>query len=202
MLNWLIHVQRCFNQTLAHFDFLAPLALRLYLFPVFWFAGTNKLQDFSAVVEWFGNSDWGLGLPFPLLMASLAVCAEVIGSVLLLLGLATRWASIPLMITMLVAALGVHRQNGWQSIHDLMSPWSNAAAPEAIEALNLLQQQLESYPAYQTLQEHGSLVVLNNGIEWAVTYFIMLLALLFLGGGRYVSIDDWIQRKLFQNAKY
>ena len=26
-------------------DFLAPLALRLYLVPVFWMAGTNKLAD-------------------------------------------------------------------------------------------------------------------------------------------------------------
>ena len=46
-------------------DFLGPLALRLYLVPVFWVAGTNKVKGFGNVVEWFGNPDWGLGLPFP-----------------------------------------------------------------------------------------------------------------------------------------
>jgi putative oxidoreductase len=37
--------------------------------------------------------------------------------------------------------------------------------------------------------------VLNNGIEFAATYFIMLLALFFLGGGKYISADYWIARK-------
>lgn len=45
-------------------DFLGPLALRLYLVPVFWVAGTNKVKGFDNVVAWFGNSEWGLGLPF------------------------------------------------------------------------------------------------------------------------------------------
>ena len=50
-------------------DFLGPLALRLYLVPVFWVAGTNKLDGMDNVIAWFGNPDWGLGLPFPALMA-------------------------------------------------------------------------------------------------------------------------------------
>jgi putative oxidoreductase len=40
----------------------------------------------------------------------------------------------------------------------------------------------------------GNIVVLNNGIEFAVTYLIMLLMLLFHGGGRYVSADYWLAR--------
>jgi hypothetical protein len=32
-------------------------------------------------------------------------------------------------------------------------------------------------------------------VEFAVTYFIMLLALAFLGAGRYVSLDYWIRRR-------
>jgi uncharacterized membrane protein YphA (DoxX/SURF4 family) len=40
---------------------------------------------------------------------------EVIGAVLLLIGLATRWISIPLMITMLVATFTVHWPYGWSS---------------------------------------------------------------------------------------
>ena len=34
----------------------------------------------------------------------------------------------------------------------------------------------------------------SNGIEMAVTYSIMLLILLFSGGGRYFSLDYWITR--------
>lgn len=82
-------------------DFLAPLALRLYLAPVFWMAGSQKLADMPATIEWFGNPDWGLGLPFPELLAWLAALSEAGGAVLLLCGLAVRWISLPLMVTML-----------------------------------------------------------------------------------------------------
>ena len=105
-------------------DFLGPLALRLYLVPVFWVAGTNKIDGFENVVQWFGNPDWGLGLPAPALMAFLAVGAEVVGAIALLLGLATRWMCIPLMITMLVAAFSVHWKNGWQAVADKSSPFA------------------------------------------------------------------------------
>jgi hypothetical protein len=40
--------------------------------------------------------------------------------------------------------------------------------------------------------------ILKNGIELAATYFIMCLALLFLGGGRFVSIDYWLGRSFRQ----
>lgn len=62
---------------LRHYDGLAALGLRLYLVPIFWMAGTNKLMHFQDTVEWFGNSDWGLGLPFPTIMATLATSAEL-----------------------------------------------------------------------------------------------------------------------------
>ena len=45
------------------------------------------------------------------------------------------------------------------------------------------------------MTEHGKFIVSNNGIEWAATYFVMLAALLFLGGGRYISLDYWIRRR-------
>ena len=37
-------------------------------------------------------------------------------------------------------------------------------------------------------------MISNSGIEWAATYFVMLLALFFLGGGRWFSADHWIAR--------
>ena len=97
-------------------DFIAPLLLRLYLVPIFWVAGVKKLHSFDSTVAWFGNEDWGLGLPFPELMAFLATWTEIIGAILLLVGLAVSWIAVPLMITMLVAAMTVHWQNGWLAI--------------------------------------------------------------------------------------
>jgi len=53
---------------------------------------------------------------------------------------------------------------------------------------------------YEELTRHGSLVVLNNGVEFAVTYLVMLLSLFFTGAGRYVSLDYWIRRRLDASA--
>ena len=85
-------------------DFLAPLLIRLFLSVVFISAGWNKLGSFDSTVAWFGNPDWGLGLPFPAVMAFLATAAELVGGFFLLAGLVTRYFAVPLMITMLVAA--------------------------------------------------------------------------------------------------
>ena len=167
-------------------DFLAPLALRLYLVPVFWMAGTNKLNDMESTIAWFGNPDWGLGLPMPELMAWAAALSEAGGAVLLLIGLATRWISIPLMITMVVAAVTVHWQHGWAAIAE------TAESAERLAAANSL---LQQHGNYEWLTGSGEFVILNNGIEFAATYFIMLLALFFIGAGRYFSFDYWIAQR-------
>ena len=44
------------------------------------------------------------------------------------------------------------------------------------------------------LKEKGNFVILNNGIEFGVTYLIMLLTLLFTGGGRFTSVDYFLSR--------
>jgi len=175
-------------------DFLGPLALRLYLVPVFWVAGTNKLDGWDNVVAWFGNPDWGLGLPFPTVMAGLAVGSELLGAVALLLGLAMRWFSIPLMVTMLVAAFQVHWKNGWQAIADPMSPFAGADVQGAMERLARAKELLREHGNYDWLTETGNFVVSNNGIEWAATYFVMLLALFFSGAGK-ASLDHLIARR-------
>jgi putative oxidoreductase len=177
-------------------DFLAPLALRLYLAPVFWVAGTNKMNGFEDVVSWFGNAEWGLGLPVPWLMALLATSTEVIGAVMLLFGFGVRWVSIPLMITMLVAAFSVHWANGWQAVADAKSPWPPEGIEETQQRLEAARSILQEHGNYDWLTGSGSFVISNNGIEWAATYFIMLLALFFIGGGKYFSADYWIKMKL------
>lgn len=175
-------------------DFLGPLALRLYLVPVFWVAGTNKLGGMENVIAWFGNSEWGLGLPFPTLMAWLAVGAEVLGAIALLLGLATRWFSIPLMVTMLVAAFSVHAKNGWQAIADAKSPFPGDNIEGATERLDKAKELLKEHGNYDWLTETGNFVVSNSGMEWAITYFVMLLALFFSGAGK-LSLDHLLARR-------
>jgi len=176
-------------------DFLGPLALRLYLVPIFWMAGTKKLDNMDSTIEWFGNSEWGLGLPFPELMAWLATMTEITGAILLLVGLAVRWISIPLMVTMLVAMFTVHWQNGWLAIAEGSgSFFANDRSIAAIERLDKAKDILQQEANYSWLTEHGSLVMLNNGIEFSATYFVMLLMLFFYGAGRYLSMDYWFKK--------
>jgi len=178
-----------------YFEGLAPLALRIYLAPVLMQAGYNKLAHFEDTVAWFANPDWGLGLPMPALMAGLAAGTEFFGAILLLLGLATRLISIPLMVTMLVAALTVHWPNGWLAIADGSSWLANDRVLEAGDKLIKAKELLQEHGNYDWLTSSGDFAVLNNGIEFAITYFIMLLALFTLGGGRYTSLDYFIAKR-------
>ncbi len=187
LARWYHGIHQAIFSRLQYLDGLGPLALRLYLAPVLWIAGTRKIADMENTIEWFGNPEWGLGLPFPALLAYLAAYTEVIGALLLLLGLATRWISIPLMVTMLVAIFAVHWEHGWAAIAD-------SSAQEVAVRLGTARELIAEHGNYAWLTEKGSLVILNNGIEFAVTYLVMLLSLLFTGGGRYVSVDYYLSR--------
>ena len=190
----LIQLQTLLDKTRAA-DFLAPLALRLYLAPVFWMAGMNKVNGFEGTVQWFGNPDWGLGLPLPWLMAFLATATEVAGGIMLLFGIGVRWISVPLMVTMLVAAFSVHWHNGGQAIADTsMCLFNCGDAQAAAERLGAAREVLKQHGNYDWLTEQGSIVISNNGIEFAATYFVMLLALFFIGAGKYISGDYWIHQ--------
>lgn len=175
-------------------DGIPALLLRLILAPVMLQAGYDKLAHFEDTAAWFGNPDWGLGLPLPELMTALAGGTELVGGALLLVGLATRWVSIPLMFTMLMAIFLVHWENGWLAISDASSWLANervlAAAEQKERAIALLQE----HGDYAWLTRNGSVTLLNNGIEFAAIYFAMLAVLFFHGGGRYVSLDHWLAR--------
>ena len=210
-------LQRRISGLLRHFDGLPSLALRLYLAPIFLMAGISKidlatLQPKASVVEWFGNPDWGLGLPYPELMVFMAGWTEILGAVFLLLGILVRLISIPLIVTMLVAIFTVHLEHGWFAIApsdpdtSMAKPLAALGFPGATESLanseevgkrlNAARDILREYGNYSWLSARGSLVILNNGIEFATTYLMMLLSLLVLGGGRYVSLDFWLDRLL------
>jgi len=181
-------------------DFLGPLALRIYLAPVFWMAGVNKI-DFGTLLPYTSTVSWfeSLGIPLPAFNAFLAGWTETLGAILLILGLATRWISIPLIGTMMVAITAVHWENGWLAISAGDGFFATERTMGAIERLSRAKEILREHGDYPWLTENGSLVMLNNGIEFAATYLIMLLVLLFAGGGRYLSLDYWIARKFRNN---
>jgi uncharacterized membrane protein YphA (DoxX/SURF4 family) len=168
------------------------------------------------IIAWFGNSDWGLGLPFPALLANLVILAEFFGGWLLLVGALTRLISIPLMFTMIVAATTVHADNGWFAITPTNSDISSAKvatwlgfeqgelslknSDETAERLTKMREILEENGNTDWLYGKGNIVVLNNGVEFSVTYFIMLLALFFIGAGRYTSFDHFIAQRYLVNG--
>lgn len=184
---------------LSHLEGIAPLLLRLYLVPTLWMAGSKKIDfgtfmPYQSTVDWFGNPDWGLGMPAPALMAFLAGWTEVLGAIFLAVGFAVRWISIPLMFTMVVAATSVHWDNGWQAIADPEGPFANERVEASAQRLGAAKEILKEHGNYDWLTESGPIVILNNGIEFAATYFLMLLSLMFMGGGRYFSLDYWLAR--------
>ncbi len=123
----------------------------------------------------------------PALLAHLAAYTEAIGALLLLLGLATRWISIPLMFTMVVAIFSVHWDNGWAAIAD-------SSAEDVAVRLGAARDILQEHGNYSWLTDKGEFVILNNGIEFGVTYLLMLFSLLFTGGGRFTSVDYFLSR--------
>jgi len=179
-----------FFACLSKIDFLAPLAFRLYLVPIFWIAGTQKFLYFQDTVAWFGNAEWGLGLPFPFFMALLVATVETAGAIFLATGFAVRLISLPLIVVMLVAIFSVHIDNGWLAI--------SAADSEAhIRFTGFLEWLNANHPKrHDFITELGEPVMLNNGIEFAMTYSLMLLSLVFTGAGRYVSLDYWLKKRL------
>jgi len=86
------------------------LAARLAVATGFTEAAHLKWESIDATAAWFGT----LGYPFPMFTAYLVGCVEVLGIVLLALGLLTRLIAVPLMIIMIVAIVTVHLPNGFE----------------------------------------------------------------------------------------
>ena len=90
---------------------LSLLFARLAVAYGFYDPAMQKWSDISSVATWFGS----IGIPFPTLNAYMAASTELIGVVLLTLGLFTRLISIPLIVIMVVAITTVHLVNGFSA---------------------------------------------------------------------------------------
>lgn len=94
-------------------SWLPPTLARWTVGWVFLQSGWGKLHDLGRVTDFFA----ALGLPAPAFQAALASTTELVCGTLLLAGLATRFAAVPLMITMTVAL----RTALWSQIDSLGS---------------------------------------------------------------------------------
>lgn len=92
---------------------LAPLGLRLLLAYEFWESGVEKFKG----ENWFADIQDQFPFPFNMVPAEIswqiATWSELLGPVLLVLGLGTRFASVSLIILTVVAWASVHAGNGY-----------------------------------------------------------------------------------------
>jgi putative oxidoreductase len=88
---------------------VALLVLRLALAAVLLYHGLPKVMNFGATVGAFQ----GMHIPAPTLTAAFAVLSEVIGGILILLGIAVDLAGLLVIIDMLGAIVTVHWASGF-----------------------------------------------------------------------------------------
>ncbi len=90
---------------------LALLLARVAVAYGFYEPAMQKWSDIDSVATWFGS----IGIPLPTLNAYMAATTEIVGVILLTLGLFTRLISIPLMVVMVVAIVTVHLAHGFSA---------------------------------------------------------------------------------------
>jgi len=144
-------------------DYIWPLGLRLILAWEFWESGITKLRgkNWFADIPW---AEWQKGFPWPFSTLPLelnwlvATWGELVFALLILFGLFTRFAAISLIVITAVAAAAVHWPAQWSSLAEL-------------------------WQGYAITAKDG-----NGNFKLALLFMVMLLPLVFYGGGR-LSLD-------------
>lgn len=164
-MSFATHYYLCALNLLDRFaPILPPLLLRLVLAWEFGEAGYEKLTG----TNWF--ADLTFPFPFDLLPAEvswqMATWFELGGAVALILGLATRFFSISLIILTIVAIASVHWPEHWSTLSELARGY------------RIIDEEEDGFGNYKL----------------PLIYLIMLLPLLFGGAGK-LSFDHWIRQK-------
>lgn len=118
--NRLLRWDECFRDMATWLGSFAPgLLLRLILAWEFMEAGLQKLNG----QNWFADIQMQFPFPFNVIPVDLswfiATWAEILGAVLLVLGLGTRYAAVMLMVLTFVAAWAVHFPPEWSTLAEL-----------------------------------------------------------------------------------
>jgi putative oxidoreductase len=85
----------------SRLTWLAPLAVRITVGVVFMGTGWNKLTHLAGITKNFT----AMGIPAPEILTPFVSGVEFVGGILLLVGLLTRFAAVPLMVVMVVAII-------------------------------------------------------------------------------------------------
>ncbi|HET6368007.1 MAG TPA: DoxX family protein [Pseudomonadales bacterium] len=106
--------------TLTRSQWIPQLLVRLFLGYFFFETGWSKVGNLDAMAERFT----GWGIPFPAFNAALSGYTELIGGALIMLGLTTRLAALPLCINMVVAILvvNIRKVSGLDEFVELSEP--------------------------------------------------------------------------------
>lgn len=164
-------------------DFLPPLLFRFYLAPLFWVSGQQKLGLFTSPdTTWWNPLTWVnadtykasaeamSNLPWigslSDILPGLVGGLEIVAAFFLLIGFAVRWISLPMLALIGLTALA--------SLH----------GQDILTAMKEL------------LLTHGYTDMSTSSFSKALVYFLMLLALFFMGAGRFFSVDWFLHRRL------
>jgi len=109
-MNFVISIINGILKLLKCLTWFPPLLARITVGYVFIESGWGKLHHIDKVIDFFAS----LGLKSPVFQAHLVANTEFIGGCLLVAGLFTRFACIPLSIIMLVAL----RTAQWDNLHN------------------------------------------------------------------------------------
>ena len=159
------------RDTLQKAEDVPLLFLRIILAYTFYGPAMAKLSNIEGTAGFFEY----LGIPFPMLNAYMAAGTELLGAVLLALGLFTRFISVPLLFVLTVAIVTVHGANGFHVIMpgDAFT-WEN--------------------PFINGTEVKGTVVVLQNGYEMVMYYMAMLMIIVTKGAGQ-ISLDSLIFKR-------
>lgn len=164
-------------------DFLPPLLFRLFLAPLLWVSGQQKMGLFTAAdTAWYNPLTWVNGATYqaaaekmsdlPLIgglsnmLPALVGGLEIVGAFLLLIGFAVRWISLPLLFLIgLTAFMALNGQDIITTLKELFAT-------------------------------HGYTDMSTSAFSKALMYFLMLLSLFFMGAGRFFSVDWFLYRSL------
>ncbi|MEB4590616.1 DoxX family protein [Candidatus Thiothrix sp. Deng01] len=167
------------------FDFIAPLVIRLFLAPMFWISGVKRLGLFSSSdfvvynpLTWLNTEAFQQSAAsmhnslFTGMGAETLVILlgviELAAAICLVLGFAVRWVTLALMFVVVVLGLIAMGDAGF---------------------VNTME---------QLVMSHGYTNMTNNLTEVYLVYFILLLALFFMGAGRWFSLDWYVYRSFMK----
>jgi len=147
MLRYVVLIRRLIANVTARLEWLPATLARLTVGWVFLTSGWGKLHALPKIVDYFRE----LGIPAPQLQAPFAAGTEFVCGALLLLGLVTRLASIPLIVVMVVA-IATARKDDLAAIPDLFTfieylyivllVWLGVAGPGPLSLDRLLARRL------------------------------------------------------------